>query len=218
MAGIKSLAEGILVKVLSDENYLLHTVTILLVPIALKCDIHFKLSAQFVLGHCREPLSDILQGKLTSSLFEQITDIRLILKPAHAFGTNNLRRPTLINKEIKFVDIKGRTAIINPSGNAVFLRLAFIIVVMMVVMMMFLLMMMIFIFVMMLVFVMMMFILVVVMFVLIVILIGCRSTLLYFLYPSGRGRYILIIKRTSVNNLVQIHISIVTSDYFRFRL
>ena len=189
MAVVEGLAQGIFVQMLPDENKLLHTVAVLLVPVALKRSVHLKLMTQLILRHRGKPLPYVLQGELTPCLFEKVADIRIVLKPAHALCAYHLLRPMPIDKEIEPIDVEGRTAVVNPRGDAILLCLALIVVMMVVVMvvMFLLLIIVVIIIVMVMIFfiVVMMVVMMVFFFLILFVVLGCRSALLNLLNPCG---------------------------------
>ena len=86
---------------LANENELLHTVTILLIPVAPQAGLLLHQFSEFFLGHSGVPLAGITQTNLSARLFEDIADIRFVPEPADTLGTNYAVRPFTGNKLVE---------------------------------------------------------------------------------------------------------------------
>ena len=78
-----------LVEVLADEDEFLHTVAILLVPVATEAWIALHEVLQFILGHGGVPLTCIADADLLAGLLKDVADIFFILEIADALGTDD---------------------------------------------------------------------------------------------------------------------------------
>ena len=125
------LDEG-LVEVLTDEDNLLHTIAIDLVPIAAKVGIALQHHFEFALGHGSEPTAGIANGGLTTSLLEDVADVLFVGKIANALGTDDVLWPTTCHEVVEETEDDGLAGIIDVGSDAIFFGFSFPIVMMMV--------------------------------------------------------------------------------------
>ena len=118
---------------LADEDEFLHTVAIVLVPIADKVRSLSHEVAQFVLRHRGIPLAGIPEVHLLASLFKDIAGVRLAIEPADALCTDDGTRPMACNELVKQPHVQRLTTVINESANAIFFCLTLVVVVVVIV-------------------------------------------------------------------------------------
>ena len=126
---IEGIANGFLVHLLSYEHKFLHTVAILLVPVATQSFFALKQWKKFVLGHCSIPLSGIFQSHLSSCLLKDVAHVGLVLKPAQSLAAYHALRPKLANEVVKEVHVHRTAGVIYECAYAVFLNLTALMVV-----------------------------------------------------------------------------------------
>ncbi len=124
---------------LPDEYYLLHPVSVVVVPVALKNRIAHHHYLQLIRGHSREPLSYVLKADLFTCLLEQITYIRVLGEITQSLGADYILRPAPCDEIIELVDIQGLAPVIDICTNSVLLDFPALMFMMMVVVMMFVL-------------------------------------------------------------------------------
>ena len=126
---------------LTNENKLLHTVAIGLVPVASESFFACHELFKFLFRHGCIPLTGIAKSHLSACLFKHIAGLGLVFEPAYAFAPNDCLWPLCGNKLIKSYQVKRLAAIVNKCTYAVFFNFsALMIMVMMVVMSLFVLM------------------------------------------------------------------------------
>ena len=133
-AGIEFVLDGVLVEVLTYEDNLLQTVSVVVVPVAVDARVVDAELSQLVLRHGGIPLSGILQLHLATGLLKDIAEVRLVLKPAQALGADDALRPAAGYEVIEEVDVKRLASVVDVCADAVLLYLARLLVVVMVVM------------------------------------------------------------------------------------
>lgn len=116
---------------LTYENNLLLTVTILIVPVTVYARVVYAELAQFLYWHRGIPLSCILQLHLSASLLEDVAQVGLVLKPAQSLGTYHALRPSACHEVVEQRDVKRLACIIDVCADAIFLRVAVSVVVVM---------------------------------------------------------------------------------------
>ena len=133
-AFIQLLGYGVTVQMLTYEHQLLLTVAITLIPVTVYPRIVLTELLQLCRRHGGIPLSGVLQLHLTACLLKDITEVGLVLKPAHSLGTYHTLWPAAGYEVIKQRYVKRTTCIIHECAYAILLCLA--LTMMMVVMMM----------------------------------------------------------------------------------
>ena len=135
---IQVMRQLFLVKVLTDENNLLHAVAVLFVPVAKQAWLLLHQLDKIFLGRGGIPLSGFGELLLHACLLEEVGHVAVVAEVAHAFGADNVLRPAGGDEVIQLVDVEGRSAVVYKRADAVFFHLsAFVVVVVMVVMMSF---------------------------------------------------------------------------------
>lgn len=223
------------VEMLTYEDEFLHTVTILLVPVAEHVRILFHELCKLLWRHSCIPLSCIAERYLLACLFEDVALMLLIVEIAETLCSDDALWPATSHKLIKQVNPHWAASYINVCADAVFLCLACLFVVMamsacaafwviMMVMMMLMLMvvlMMVLVFVLML---MMMFafmivlMMVLMMMMMLFFLLYLIKMLLHFSHPCGRSHHTVEVEHIGVENLSELHVTIVTLYYLSFWL
>ena len=204
---VESIADGFLVHLLSYEHKLLHTVAILLVPVATQSFFTLKQWKQFVLGHCCIPLSGILQTYLSACLLKDVAHVGLILKPAQSLAAYHALGPKLANEVVEEVHVHRTACVIYECADAVFLNLTALMVVMMavavlvvmVVMMMFMFMFM---------FMVLMFIFVII----IIVYMFVAMMMFYFVNPGSRCSHFVEVEAMCVEQQVKVYIAVVARN------
>ena len=192
--------DGGAVEVASDKDKFDHTVAVLGIPVAGKARLCLHELHQFVLGCAREPETGLCQLLLHTGLLEEIGHVGIMFEIDHSFGTDNVRWPVSVDKEIEFVHIEATPPVVDKGLYTIFfgLSLAVIVVVMMVAVVMMLL--------------------VVMMSVMLVMMptgfgfffVGRRT--LDFMYPGGRCSHVLEIKQACTDELLQVNVAIIAFD------
>ena len=86
-------SDGLLVEMLTDEDNLLHAVSVALVPVLAQACILGKHGIKLRFGHSGIPLAGILQAYLLACLFEYIAHIFLAHEVAEALCADDIGRP-----------------------------------------------------------------------------------------------------------------------------
>ena len=152
-AGIEEVGDELLVEVLSDEDEFLHAVAVLVVPVATEAWIALHEVLQFIFGHGGVPLAGIADADLFVGLLEDVAGILFVVEVADVLGTDDALGPFAGHKLVEESEVEGTATVVDVGPDAVFLCLAFIVVmmvVMLVTMMVLMLMMVVIVFVMML--------------------------------------------------------------------
>ena len=119
---IQVMRQLFLVKVLADEDNLLHAVAVLFVPVAKQARLLFHQLDEVFFGR---------GGK-------EVGHVAVVAEVAHAFGADDVLGPAGGDEVVELVDVEGRSAVVYKCADAVFFHLsAFVVVVVMVVMMSF---------------------------------------------------------------------------------
>ena len=135
---IQVMRQLFLVKVLTDENNLLHAVAVLFVPVAKQAWLLLHQLDKIFLGRGGIPLSGFGELLLHACLLEEVGHVAVVAEVAHVFGADNVLRPAGGDEVIQLVDVEGRSAVVYKCADAVFFHLSvFVVVVVMVVMMSF---------------------------------------------------------------------------------
>ena len=121
---------------LADEDELLHAVAILIVPVATEAWVPVHELLQLILGHGGIPLAGITDADLLTSLFEDVADILFVVEVADALGADDAFGPFAGHELVEKTEIKGTATIVNVGSDAVFLGLAFIVMMMVMMMLM----------------------------------------------------------------------------------
>ena len=206
---------------LSDEDKLLHSISVNVVPITKNVRVLFYELLELISRHSGVPLSCVAQIHLLSCLFENVAYILLVCEIAHTLCSDNALRPTSSHEFVEACDVHWTSSYINVSSDAVFLSLTSFLIVMMVMMtagtlatmMVFaVLIVLMFIFVLMLVMMVMMFTMFMIVIVVIVIivfffyflyffLLHFIKMLLYLCYPCCGSYGLVEVKHIGVENL-----------------
>ena len=198
--GIEESGNSFLVEMLADKDKFLHTVAVVLVPVATQVRLASHQFFQFVFWHSGIPESRIFQLHLTTCLFEKIAGVTLRLEITDTLATDDILRPQTGHEMIKASQIHRCAALPYKSADAIFLRLTFIMMVMMVMV----------VFVPLVFMFMLMFMLIKVMVIVIVVIIVIVIMMtLESLYPSGRGGHLLKIEETRIKEVIEIHIAVI---------
>lgn len=127
-----------LVKVLANEDNLLHAVAVLFVPVAKQARLLFHQLDEVFFGRGGIPLSCLGELLLYASLLEEVGHVAVVAEVAYTLGADNVLRPAGGDEVVELVDVEGRSAVVYKRADAVFFHLsAFVVVVVMVVMMSF---------------------------------------------------------------------------------
>ena len=121
-----------LVKMLSDEYELLHTVSVNVVPVAKYVRILFYELLKLVSRHCGIPLTGISQTNLLSGLLKNVAFMLFVSEIAHTLCSDDALRPTSSHEFVEARDVHRTSSYIDVSSDAVFLSLTCFFVVMMV--------------------------------------------------------------------------------------
>ena len=145
------------VHVLADEDYLLHAVSVLFVPVAHQSGFLTHQFNQVFFGGCGIPQPGFGQLFLSACLFKKVGHVAVVAEIAYAFGTDDVAAPSGGDEMVEFVNVECRTAVVNESTDAVFFHFApFVMVMMMMVSVLFVVMLMLFVMMLMFFFVVMM--------------------------------------------------------------
>ena len=134
-AFIQLLGYGVTVQMLTYEHQFLLTVAVTLIPVTVYPRIVLTELLQLCRRHGGIPLSGVLQLHLTASLLKDITEMGLVLKPAHTLCSYDALWPATGYEVIKQRYVKRTTGIIYECSYAILLCLALtmmVVVVMMV--------------------------------------------------------------------------------------
>src|SRR5574344_865541 len=190
---------------LTNKDNLNHTVANLRIPFLSKLFFSLKKLFQLILRHCSQPLSSLLNCFLLTSLFKDITHIFFVSKIADTFSSYNIARPFSGDKLIKQTQVEWLTAVINECSNAILFSFTFLMVVIMMVVMLVTMLMFMLVFMM----VVMMLMLVVIFFIMMMFIFFLPITLSFdFLYPTSRSSNSIPIKLFSIDDFIQIYITI----------
>lgn len=94
-------ADGLLVELLTDEDELLHAVSILGIPVVLYLWFADEEVGEFFLGHRSIPETGIAQRELLACLLEDVAGVELIAEVADALCTNDVLRPATSNEVVE---------------------------------------------------------------------------------------------------------------------
>lgn len=217
---VERIGDGLTIKVLTNEHKLLHSVTVTLIPVGLKGRVLLLKVAQLVSRHRGIPHARTLQTLLIACLLKEEAIVRIILKPAQALATNDTFWPFACHEIVKIVHVERTATAIDKRANAIFFNLATLMVVMMMVVMttmvvVFMLMIML-VFVLMLMLVFMLVLVFMLMFMLMLIMLLVRFLQLF--YPCCRCGHLVKNKLMSVEQTLEVYVSIVARDNLCFRL
>ena len=129
---IQFLGYGITVQMLTNEHQFLLTVAVTLIPVTVYPRIVLTELLQLCRRHGGIPLSGVLQLHLTACLLKDITEVGLVLKPAHTLGTYDALGPLACHKFIEAAEVERLPPVVYEGAYAIFLCLAFLFVVMVV--------------------------------------------------------------------------------------
>ena len=113
---------------LADEDELLHSVAILLVPVTTKARILLHEQLKLILWHGGIPLAGIADADLLAGLLEDVAGLLFVLEITDALGTDDALGPFAGDKFVEKSEIKGTTTVIDIGADAVFLSLTLIVV------------------------------------------------------------------------------------------
>ena len=121
---IQFLGYGITVQMLANEHQFLLTVAVTLIPVTVYPRIVLTELLQLCQRHGGIPLSGVLQLHLTACLLKDITEVGLVLKPAHTLCAYDALWPATGYEVIKQRYVKRTTCIIHECAYAILLCLA----------------------------------------------------------------------------------------------
>ena len=197
-ACIEGSLYGLAVHFLPDEDEFLHAIAVRLVPVASQVGVTRQHFLQVLLRHGGKPLSGLADGNLTARLLEDVAHVALVAEVTDTLGADDGFRPVARHKLVEASQIHRLAAIPDKCANAVFLGLAFVVVMMVVVFM--------------LVLVVMVVMLVVAVFFLVIIVVFIRVLvvmMLNFTNPCGRRGHLLEIEKPCVEQAVEFHVAII---------
>ena len=124
-----------LVKVLANEDNLLHAIAILLVPVAKQARLLLHQLDEVFLGCGGIPLSGLGKLLLHACLLKEVGHVAVVAEVAHTLGADNVLGPAGGYEAVELVDVEGRSAVVYKCADAVFFHFsAFVVVVVMVMM------------------------------------------------------------------------------------
>ena len=222
---------------LSDEDKLLHTVSVNVVPITKNVRVLFYELLELISRHSGVPLSCVAQIHLLTSLLENVAYVLLVSEVAHTFCSDNALRPASSYELVKACDVHWTSSYIDVSSDAVFLSLtSFLIVVMVmatgtlatmmvlaVLIVLVLMLIMLVLVMMVMMFTMFMTAVIMIMFMIVNIvvvffLLHFIKMFLYLTYPGSRSNRLVEVKHISVENLREFHVAVVALNDLRLRL
>ena len=186
---VQGLADGFPVEMLAYEDYFLHSVSVVRIPVSREHRVGFELPHKFLLRHRAVPQAGIAQGYLLARLFEDVAGVELVLEVAEALGTDYTLRPAFGYEPVETVDVQSLAGEIHIGSYAVFLHFPALVVMMVV----------------------MVVVIIVIVFILIVMSLD-------FPNPGRRSHDALEIEEMRIQQAVQVHIPPVALDDFRLRL
>lgn len=132
---VQVMCQLFLVKVLADEDNLLHAVAVLFVPVAKQARLLLHQLDEVFFGRGGIPLSGLGKLLLHACLLKEVRHVAVVAEVAHTLGTDDVLRPAGSDEVIQLVDVEGRTAVVYKRADAVFFHFsAFVVVVVMVMM------------------------------------------------------------------------------------
>lgn len=210
------------------EHYLIHSVAVEGVPVAVKIRVIGPQHLQILLGRGGIPISGLSEFFLPSGLLEQERHVAVVAEIHHPLGSYYIRGPVQIDKPVELVEIKRTAAEVNISAYTVLFSLPFPVVMMvvmvailiaymmmvMVVVMMILIIMMVILMVMVLVMVVMMVMMVMAV---MILLIGIHRTV-YLAYPCSGSGHLVEIEEMSSEKISQRNVAVIAFQDTGFRL
>ena len=133
-AFVQFLADGLFLQMLTDEYDLDHSVAHLVVPFLSELFLTCQQLVELVFRHGGYPLSSLLHGLLSSSLFEHVAHVSLVGKVADSLGSYHVAWPFACHEVVEESQVERLAAVVHEGADAVFLSLSLIVVVMMMVM------------------------------------------------------------------------------------
>lgn len=122
-AGVECFGDCLAVEVLSDEDYFLHTVAILGIPVAHESGVGCQHTLEFILRGGGIPLSGVGQLLLHASLFEKIRHVGVVGEVADTFCAYHALWPVFGNEPVKLVNVESLPAVVYEGADAIFLCL-----------------------------------------------------------------------------------------------